>query len=58
MVEEVVVLRQFVVEHLLATMVQLVVIRMVKVDKVVPNSRVAPVAHHGQVHLRVDLQVL
>ena len=56
--EEVVVLRQFVVEHLLATMVQLVVIRMVKVDKVVPNSRVAPVVHHGQVHLRVDLQVL
>ena len=58
MVEEVADLRPYVVEHLLATMVQLVVVRMVWVHKVVPNSRVALVVHHGQVHLRVDLQVL
>ncbi len=56
--EEVAALRPCVVEHLLATMVQLVVARMVKVDKVVPNSRVALVVHHGQVHLRVARQVL
>ena len=58
MVEEVADLRPYVVEHLLATMVQLVVVRMVKVDKAVPNSRVARVVHHGQVHLRVARQVL
>jgi hypothetical protein len=57
-VEEVAALRPCVVEHLLATMVQLVVVRLVKVDKVVPNSRVALVEHHGQVHLRVARQVL
>ena len=56
--EEVAALRPCVVEHLLATMVQLVVVRLVKVDKVVPNSRVALVVHHGQVHLRVARQVL
>ena len=56
--EEVAVLRQFVEQHQIVIMVHKDAILTVKVDKVVPNSRVAPVVHHGQVHLRVDHQVL
>jgi hypothetical protein len=57
-VEEVAALRQFVEQHQIVIMVHKDAIPTVKVDKVVPNSRVALVVHHGQVHLRVARQVL
>ena len=56
--EEVAVLRQFVEQHQIEIMVHKDAILTVKVDKAVPNSRVARVVHHGQVHLRVARQVL
>ena len=56
--EEVAVLRQFVEQHQIVIMAHKDAILTVKVDKVVPNSRVAPVAHHGQAHLQVARQVL